>query len=121
MKYFLFIGRWAPLHKGHQYIIDSFVNNNNPVCIAVRDSKEIYTAEQRKQMIESVYEKEIKEDKVKVIVIPDIEGICVGRGVGYSLIEVPQKIKVISGTGIRKGVCNDVDSRVKNLMEKFRK
>ena len=42
--------------------------------------------------------------KVKVIIIPDIESINYGRGVGYEIIEhePPQDIGEISATEIRK-------------------
>ena len=51
MKYTLFIGRWSPFHYGHKYIIDTYVKNNKPVCIAIRNSKEKYSLDLRKKMI----------------------------------------------------------------------
>ena len=41
--------------------------------------------------------------KVKIIIIPDIESINIGRGVGYDVIEhcPPDDIKDISATAIR--------------------
>jgi hypothetical protein len=41
---------------------------------------------------------------VKVIIIPDIESINYGRGVGYDIIEhvPPQKVGEISATKIRE-------------------
>lgn len=119
MKYNLFIGRWSPIHNGHKYIIDSFVGNGKPVCIAVRNSAERYPTELRKQMIEAVFAKEIKRGLVKVIVIPDIDTVAVGRKVGYSVIEVPEQIKTISATKVRAGECNDIHPAVKKLMEEY--
>ena len=102
-KYNMFIGRWAPFHEGHKYIIDSFANNGKKVCIAVRDtyinSKNPFSAELRKKRIEDIYN---GNPNVKVIVIPDIEQVAVGRGVGYSLVEAPEQIQKISGTEKRK-------------------
>lgn len=98
----LFIGRWSPFHNGHKYIIDSFVDNSMPVCIAVRESIEEYTVSERMLMIKAVYKEQIDQGLVKIIAIPDIEGVAVGRKVGYFLIEVPEKIRVVSGTGIRE-------------------
>ena len=48
--------------------------------------------------------KEISEIRIKVIIIPDIESINYGRGVGYDIIEhvPPSDIKEISATKIRK-------------------
>jgi len=117
VKYTLFIGRWSPFHRGHQYIIDSFVKNGKPVCIAIRDTKisdkDPYTAEERKEMIESVYK---DNPLVKIIIIPDIEGVCIGRDVGYYIVEVPENISIISATKIRAGECDDIPLEVKKKM-----
>lgn len=121
MKYWLFIGRWSPFHNGHKYIIDSYINTGKPVCIAVRDSKEKYSTILRKIMIEAVYKKEIEEERVKVIIIPDIEGVAVGRKLGYSVIQVPDKIKNISGTKIRAGQSNDVPPEVQQFLDEWKK
>jgi len=119
MKYCLFIGRWSPFHEGHKYIIDSFVNNGKNVCIAVRDTelddKNPYPAEVRKKMIERVYK---DKPNVKVIIIPDIEMVCVGRNVGYGIIKVPDDIKIISGTAIREGLCDRIPEEVKKVIRK---
>lgn len=102
-KYNLFIGRYSPFHEGHKYIIDSFVNNGKPVCIAIRDTplseQNPDIALARKIKIQRHYK---DNPLVKVIIIPDIESVCVGRKVGYSVIQVPDNIKMISGTEIRK-------------------
>jgi hypothetical protein len=46
----------------------------------------------------------ISDGRVKVIVIPDIESINFGRGVGYDIIEhvPPQEVGDISATKIRE-------------------
>ena len=46
----------------------------------------------------------VKEGRVEVIVIPDIESVNFGRGVGYDVIEhfPPENIKEISATKIRQ-------------------
>jgi FAD synthase len=46
----------------------------------------------------------IQEGKIKVIIIPDIESVNYGRGVGYEIIEhvPPTDIKEISATKIRQ-------------------
>lgn len=103
MKYTLFIGRWQPFHKGHQYIVDSYVKNNKSVCIAIRDTnitkKDPIPAEVRKKIIENIYK---DNEMVKVMIIPDIETVAVGRDVGYSIMQVPDEIKNISGTKVRE-------------------
>jgi len=121
MKYNLFIGRWSPFHLGHKTIIDSFLLNGKPVCIAIRDSEEKYPLWLRYRMISVVYQDEILTGMVKIITIPDIEMVAIGRGVGYSLVEVPEDVKVISGTKIRAGASMEVHPEVKKIIEKFEK
>ncbi len=107
MKYNLFIGRWAPFHEGHKYIIDSFVNNGKPVCIAIRETpmslQDPFPAVLREKRIKEIYK---DNDMVKVVRIPDIDTVCVGRGVGYSIMEVPQEIAKVSGTAKRQLKCD---------------
>lgn len=109
MKYNLFIGRWCPFHNGHKTIIDSFLNNGRPVCVAIRETDEMYPVLVRHEMIRAVYEEEYKSGLLKIITIPDIEQVCIGRKVGYSLVEVPEKIALISGTAIREYHVNRKD------------
>ena len=46
----------------------------------------------------------IEDNKVRIMMIPDIESINFGRGVGYDIIEhvPPQEIHDISATQIRE-------------------
>jgi len=103
MKYTLFVGRWQPFHSGHKYIIDSFVNNGKPVCIAIRDTERTidnpFSPALRKKLIKQVYK---DNPLVKVITIPDIDTVVVGRGVGYAIMEAPEDIQRISGTKVRE-------------------
>ena len=106
IKYTLFIGRFDPFHKGHKYVVESFTNNGRPVCIAVRDTAKKPSAEQRADVIKVIF---ANNPLVKVIIIPDIEMVAVGRTVGYSIVEVPEDIKIISATKIRnKEMENDL-------------
>lgn len=83
-------------------IIDSFLDNGRPVCIAIRETEyDEYPLWQRLVMINEVYKEQIRDGLVKVITIPDIDTVAIGRGVGYSLVEVPEDIKLISGSEIR--------------------
>ncbi|MDA7492400.1 cytidyltransferase [bacterium] len=112
-KYSLFIGRWQPWHDGHQWLIDQRLNEGKNVCIAIRDVEvnqdQPWTSEVIKNNIETVLYDYIKEGRVKVIVIPDIESVNYGRGVGYEIIEhvPPQTIKEISATKIRAELRED--------------
>jgi nicotinamide mononucleotide adenylyltransferase len=107
-KFALFIGRWQPFHAGHQWLINQQLDKGNPVCIAIRDveqdEKNIWTSFEIKLMLEERFETEIKGGAIKVVIIPDIDSINIGRDVGYDIIEhVPSdKIAQISATKIRE-------------------
>ena len=116
MKYVLLIGRWAPFHMGHKTIVDSFLKAGKVVCIAIRDSEEKYPVSLRMAMIRAVYP---SPEIVKIIVIPDIEGVAIGRDVGYYLVEVPEEIKKVSGTTILAGLSNDLPEKAKLLLEEW--
>ena len=57
-------------------------------------------------MLEERFSENISKDLIKVIIIPDIESINIGRGVGYDIIEhVPSHaISEISATKIRSEI-----------------
>jgi len=104
----MFIGRWQPWHDGHRWLIEQRLNKGKNVLICVRevsmDDKNPYDPAKVKQNIENQLSDLIKLNRVKVIVIPDIESVNYGRGVGYDIIEhvPPKKIGKISATEIRK-------------------
>ena len=107
-QYAMFVGRWQPLHKGHQELFKQAMNEGKNVLICIRDvqpdEKNPFSTTEVKFTIEQHYQKEVTEGKVKVIVIPDICSFEFGRGVGYDIIErvPPQEIGEISATMIRK-------------------
>lgn len=119
MKYNLLVGRYCPPTLGHLYFIDSFLNNGEPVCIAIRDTEEKYSAEIRREMFEAVYFEQILLGIVEIVIIPDIKLVAVGRKVGYGIVEVPEEIKIISATDIRKGRSDKVHPKVKEIMDKY--
>jgi len=110
MKYSMFIGRWQPWHKGHQWLIDQRLKEGKNVLICIRDvipdknnpytSEEVYDNLHKDQLLKEF----IKLNLVKVMIIPDIESVNYGRDVGYDIIEhsPPPEIKEISATKIRK-------------------
>lgn len=120
-KYAMFIGRWQPFHNGHKYIIDNALARGENVCVAIRQTetseKDPYTVEQRAEMIRRVY-----GDRVKIIVIPDIKSIDIGRNVGYdiNIIDPPQHIKNISGTNICAGKNDELPPQVSKYIERLR-
>ena len=107
MKYSMFIGRWQPWHKGHRWLIDQRLNDNKNVLICIRDMEtdknNPYTAEEVKINVEKSLNDLVLSKRVKVIIIPDIESVNYGRGVGYDIIEhmPPSNIEKISATKIR--------------------
>jgi len=107
-QYAMFIGRWQPLHKGHQEMFQQAVNEGKNILICIRDiqpdEKNPYSSEEVKSNILNHYSKEVEEGKVKVMVIPDICSVEFGRGVGYDIIEhlPPLEIADISATKIRE-------------------
>ena len=108
MKYSMFIGRWQPWHSGHRWLIDQRLQEGKNVLICVRevskDDKNPYNPEEVKLNVENELQDLIDSKKVKVIIIPDIESVNYGRGVGYDIIEhvPPSDISKISATKIRK-------------------
>jgi len=108
VKYSMFIGRWQPWHKGHRWLIDQRLNEGKNVLICIRevskDDSNPYNPKDVKENIENELSDLIELNKVKVIIIPDIESVNYGRGVGYEIIEhvPPKDIGEISATKIRK-------------------
>ena len=114
MKYSMFIGRWKNLlHKGHLWLINQRLKEGKNVCLAIRDvepnENQPWTAKQIEEMIHEGELKELIQDgRVITTIIPDIESINYGRGVGYEIIEhfPPDEIKEIS-TSIREQMRKD--------------
>lgn len=108
MKYSMFIGRWQPWHDGHRWLINQRLNENKNVLICVRevskDDKNPYDPTAVKENIEKELDDLVNSNRVKVIIIPDIESVNYGRGVGYDIIEhvPPDNVSEISATEIRK-------------------
>ena len=108
MKYSMFIGRWQPWHNGHRWLIDQRLNEGKNVLICVRevsqDDKNPYDPIDVKENVEKELKDLIDSERAKVIIIPDIESVNYGRGVGYEIIEhvPPKQIGEISATKIRE-------------------
>jgi nicotinamide mononucleotide adenylyltransferase len=107
VKYSMYIGRWQPWHEGHRWLIDQRLNEGKKVLICIRDvepdEKNPWTPLEVMQNLSNELLDIIQKGKVKIIIIPDIESINIGRGVGYDVIEhcPPDDIKEISATVIR--------------------
>lgn len=107
-QYSMFIGRWQPWHAGHKWLIDQRLEQGKNVLILIRDiepdDKNPFSAEQVKDNISNELSWLIINGKVKVMIVPDIESVNFGRGVGYDVIEhvPPQEVSEISATKIRE-------------------
>jgi adenylylsulfate kinase len=104
-QFAMFIGRWQPLHLGHQALFKGVLDEGKNVLICIRDGqvneKNPFTAEQVRENISNFYS---EEERVKIMIIPDICSVEFGRGVGYDIIEhiPPTEIGDISATKIRE-------------------
>jgi len=108
-KYAMYVGRWQNWHKGHEWLLNQQLEKGKDIWVAIRnvptDENNPKTAQQ--VMMDLAEEPFFKENshKIQISIIPDIESINYGRGVGYDVIyhEPPADVAVISGTAIRTG------------------
>ena len=113
MKYSMFIGRWQPWHKGHQWLIEQRLKEGKNVLICIRDmmpdKNNPFTSEEVFDMLSRELSDYIRVEQVKLMIIPDIESVNYGRGVGYDVIEhtPPTEIGEISATKIREKYKNE--------------
>jgi len=107
VKYSMFIGRWQPWHAGHRWLIDQRLNEGKRVLLAIRDvepdERNPWSAFQIAMNLEEELSDLMTEGKVRLIIIPDIESVNIGRGVGYDVIEhiPPEEVREISATAVR--------------------
>ena len=107
-KYAIFIGRYQPYHQGHISLIMQKINQGIPALIMVRDiepdTKNPFTTEQTVDMIRKYHAAHGHD--VQVLIIPDMESVNFGRGVGYEINEFspPENIGWISATKIRDSI-----------------
>jgi hypothetical protein len=108
-KYAMYVGRWQNWHKGHEWLLNQQLEKGKNVWVAIRDVEvdENNPKTAHQVMVELTDEPFFKDkwDKIFISIIPDIESINYGRGVGYDVIyhEPPTDVAVISGTAIRMG------------------
>ena len=108
-KYAMYVGRWQNWHKGHEWLLNQQLERGKDIWVAIRnvptDENNPKTAQQ--VMMDLAEEPFFKENshKINISIIPDIESINYGRGVGYDVIyhEPPNDVAAISGTAIRTG------------------
>ena len=108
-KYALFIGRWQNWHNGHEWLIRQQMDKGKNVWVAIRDVQKDENNPKSAQEVLAMLQSEPffqnNWDKLFISIIPDIESVNYGRGVGYDVIyhEPPAEIATISGTAIRTG------------------
>ena len=108
-KYAMYVGRWQNWHKGHEWLLNQQLEKGKDIWLAIRnvetDENNPKTAQQ--VMMDLAEESFFKENshRINISIIPDIESINYGRGVGYDVIyhEPPEDVAKISGTSIRNG------------------
>ena len=116
-KYALYIGRWQNWHKGHEWLLNQQLEKGKNVWLAIRnvptDENNPKTAQQ--VMMDLSEEPFFRENsqRIQISIIPDIDSVNYGRGVGYDVIyhEPPTDVAEISGTKIRNGEINSDGSR----------
>jgi len=112
-KYSVFFGRWQPFHKGHYWLINERLKEGKNVWVAIRDvkpdEKNPWTAHEVMMNLSEELKDLIEEGKIFLSIVPDIESINYGRGVGYDVIEhvPPKEIGEISATSIREQMKKD--------------
>ena len=112
-QYSMVVGRFQPFHDGHKWLMNQCLDEGKNVLICIRDiepdDKNPYTSQEVENRITGELIDLIQEGRVKVMIIPDIESINFGRGVGYDIIEhiPPQEVSDISATKIRKQLRNE--------------
>jgi hypothetical protein len=108
-KYAMFIGRWQTWHTGHEWLINQQLNKGKNCWVAIRDVQQDENNPKTAQQILKELSNEPfftnNFDKILLSIIPDIESVNYGRGVGYEVIyhEPPVDVAQISGTAIRNG------------------
>lgn len=94
-------------------MIDQRLNEGKKVWIAIRDiepnENQPWTPHEVLMNLEKELSDLIQEGKIFISIIPDIESINYGRGVGYEVIEhiPPENINDISATKIREQMRKD--------------
>lgn len=106
-QFSMYIGRWQPWHAGHRWLIDQRLSLGKNVLVCIRDvildENNPYSPEEIQENLNTKLKDLIDIGRVKVMIIPDIESVNYGRGVGYDIIEhvPPQNVGEISASKLR--------------------
>lgn len=72
------LARMQPIHKTHEFLIRSSIKDNEKTFVFIgsadksRTKRNPFTFEERKLLIEKVFEKEIKSEKVELVKLDDL-------------------------------------------------
>lgn len=117
----MYIGRWQNWHAGHEWLINQQLNKGKNIWLAIRDvqvdENNPKTAQEVLKMLQGESFFQNNWDKIMISIIPDIESVNYGRGVGYDVVyhEPPTEIAEISGTKIRAGVMNSNGNLINDI------
>ena len=104
----MIVGRFQPFHDGHKWLVNQCLEDGKNVLILIRDivpdEKNPFTALEVSKNINTELWDYIIQGRITVMIIPDIESVNFGRGVGYDIIEhiPPTEVGEISATKIRE-------------------
>jgi len=89
----VFIGRWQPLHNGHEALIRSVLDKGKKVLVLMRpggsDADNPHDDEARLRMFRRRFGPEMDMGRLTVMALPvDVNEVCYGRDVGWSVREV---------------------------------
>ena len=108
----VFIGRWQPLHNGHEALIRSVLDKGKKVLVLMRpggtDGDDPYTDADRMRMFRRRFGPEMDMGRLTVTPLPlDINEVCYGRDVGWSVREVrlDSDTEAISARALRRRRC----------------
>lgn len=130
VKRAVFIGRYQPYHLGHTELINQKIKQGIPVLIMVRDiepdENNPLKTEDAVAIIRAYHK--LRAEDVEVMIIPDIESVNFGRGVGYEVNKYtpPDNIAAISATQIRDCIIAGDESwrrcipfEIQNMVKKY--
>ena len=108
MEYSLMVGRFQPLHTGHIALIRKVLDEGKNVCIGLKntgkDGRNPYSVSKRIAMFRKEFSKEIRNKRIQIRILLDIDEIIHGRKVGWGIREIrlDKKTEEINATKIRQ-------------------
>ena len=82
IQYSMVVGRFQPFHDGHKWLVNQCLNDGKNVLICIRDiepnNENPFTSQEVRENVTNELLDLIRDEKVIVMVIPDIESINFG-------------------------------------------